>query len=75
MRIALLTLLAMLAFAGNSVLTRIALAGSEAGPGTFTLIRLVSGAAILVWLAGPRRALSAGQTLSGLALLAYAGFF
>lgn len=75
MRIALLTLLAMLAFAGNSVLTRIALAGSEAGPGTFTLIRLVSGAAILVWLAGPRRALSAGQPLSGLALLAYAGFF
>ena len=75
MRIALLTLLAMLAFAGNSVLTRIALAGSEAGPGTFTLIRLVSGAVILAWLAGPRRALSAGNPLSALALLAYAGFF
>jgi drug/metabolite transporter (DMT)-like permease len=75
MRIALLTLLAMLAFAGNSVLARIALAGSEAGPGTFTLIRLVSGAAILAWLAGPRRALSAGNPLSALALLAYTGFF
>jgi drug/metabolite transporter (DMT)-like permease len=75
MRIALFTLLAMLAFAGNSILTRIALAGSEAGPWTFTLIRLVSGAAILALLAGPRRALSAANPLSALALLAYAGFF
>ena len=75
MRTALLTLLAMLAFAGNSVLTRMALAGSEAGPETFTLIRLVSGAAILALLAGPRRALSAGNPLSALALLAYVGFF
>ena len=75
MRIALFTLLAMLAFAGNSIFTRIALAGSEAGPWTFTLIRLVSGAAILAMLAGPRRALSAANPLSALALLAYAGFF
>jgi drug/metabolite transporter (DMT)-like permease len=75
MRIALFTLLAMLAFAGNSILTRIALAGTEAGPWTFTLIRLVSGAAILALLAGPRRALSAANPLSALALLAYAGFF
>lgn len=75
MRIALFTLLAMLAFAGNSVLTRIALAEDEAGPWTFTLIRLVSGAAILALLAGPRRALSAASPLSALALLAYAGFF
>ena len=75
MRTALLTLLAMLAFAGNSVLTRMALAGSEAGPETFTLIRLLSGAVILALLAGPRRALSAGNPLSALALLAYVGFF
>ena len=75
MRIALFTLLAMLAFAGNSILTRIALAGSEAGPWTFTLIRLVSGAAMLAMLAGPRRALSAANPLSALALLAYAAFF
>lgn len=75
MRIALLTLLAMLAFAGNSVLARIALAGSEAGPWTFTLIRLVSGAAILALLAGPRRGLSAANPLSALALLGYAAFF
>jgi drug/metabolite transporter (DMT)-like permease len=75
MRIVLFTLLAMLAFAGNSILTRNALAGSEAGPWTFTLIRLVSGAAILAMLAGPRRAFSAANPLSALALLAYAGFF
>ncbi|MEQ9504882.1 MAG: DMT family transporter [Hyphomonas sp.] len=75
MRIALLTLAAMLAFAGNSVLTRLALAASEAGPWTFTLIRLLSGAAVLALLAGPGRALKAGRPLSALALLAYAGFF
>ena len=75
MRIALLTLIAMLAFAGNSVLTRMALAEGEAGPWAFTLIRLVSGAAILALLAGPRRALSAANPISALALLVYAGFF
>ena len=75
MRIALLTLIAMLAFAGNSVLTRMALAEGEAGPWAFTLIRLVSGAAILALLAGPRRAFSAANPFSALALLAYAGFF
>jgi len=75
MRVALFTLLAMLAFAGNSILTRMALAEAEAGPWTFTLIRLVSGATILALLAGPRRALSAANPISALALLAYAGFF
>lgn len=75
MRIALLTLVAMLAFAGNSVLARLALASGEAGPWTFTLIRMLSGAAMLAMLAGPKRAVQAGHTRSALALLAYAGFF
>ncbi|CCN32899.1 putative Permease of the drug/metabolite transporter (DMT) superfamily [Vibrio nigripulchritudo SO65] len=37
-------LVAMVAFAGNSVLCRLALAGSQIDPGTFTAIRLISGA-------------------------------
>jgi drug/metabolite transporter (DMT)-like permease len=57
-----LTALAMLAFAANSVLTRRALAGSDIAPGTFVAIRLISGALMLgalgVWRPGsiiPRR--------------------
>lgn len=75
MRIALLTLTAMLAFAGNSILTRLALAEGEAGAWTFTLIRLLSGAAVLALLAGPVQAVRATRPASALALLAYAGFF
>lgn len=75
MRIALLTLIALLAFAGNSVLNRLALAEGEAGAWTFTLIRLVSGALVLALLVGPKSSLRAGHPLSALALLAYAGFF
>jgi drug/metabolite transporter (DMT)-like permease len=44
-----LTALAMLAFAGNSLLCRAALSGTGIDPASFTMIRLVSGAAAL-WL-------------------------
>jgi drug/metabolite transporter (DMT)-like permease len=45
------TLAALVAFAGNSILCRMALAGGAIDPVTFTAIRLVSGAAAL-WLIG-----------------------
>ncbi len=47
LRVALLTALAMLAFAANSLLCREALATGDIGAATFTLVRIVSGAAVL----------------------------
>jgi drug/metabolite transporter (DMT)-like permease len=48
------TLLAMLAFAGNSLLCRAALARTATDPAGFTLVRLVTGALVLVALAAAR---------------------
>lgn len=45
-----LTLFALLAFAGNSVLCRLALAGESIDAGSFTFIRLASGLFVLVIL-------------------------
>ena len=46
-----LAVLAIMGFAGNSLLTRAALGHDLIGPGSFTVIRLSSGAAVLVpWL-------------------------
>jgi drug/metabolite transporter (DMT)-like permease len=41
---------AVCAFAGNSLLCRLALRGGEAGPASFTLLRLASGAVVLAVL-------------------------
>jgi drug/metabolite transporter (DMT)-like permease len=49
-RLFLLITLTMLAFAGNSVLNRMAVAGGDAGPSSFAALRLVAGAAMLVAL-------------------------
>lgn len=54
-RIFLLVALAIGAFAGNSLLTRAALAGGEMDAGAFAAIRLASGALTLGLLAGLRR--------------------
>ena len=54
MRLAALVALVMVAFAANSILNRMALAGGEAGPAAFAAIRLASGAAALVALAWMR---------------------
>ncbi len=57
MRLAGLTLLVLVAFASNSLLNRLALAGGEAGAADFAALRLVSGAVALVamvWLSGAR---------------------
>ena len=49
----------MLAFAGNSVLTRLALADKAIDPGIFVLLRLGSGAAVLLLLIGWQKSFGA----------------
>ena len=55
MRLVLLTAVAMIAFAANSVLARLAFATAGAEPLSYTAIRLVSGAAMLSILLGLRQ--------------------
>jgi hypothetical protein len=50
MRLFLLTALTMVAFAANSVLNRLALAGADIGPAEFAAIRLAAGAVVLLAL-------------------------
>ncbi len=73
----LLTTLTMLAFAGNSVLCRIALRETGIDAASFTTIRLATGAVVL-WLIvrGFRRAQAGGGNwISALMLFAYAAGF
>jgi drug/metabolite transporter (DMT)-like permease len=76
-RVFLLTLLAMLAFAGNSLLCRIALKQTGIDAASFTAIRIVSGAIALRLIvrlrAGPID--RSGSWGSALALFAYAAAF
>jgi drug/metabolite transporter (DMT)-like permease len=76
-RTILLTLLAMLAFAGNSLLCRIALQQTAIDAASFTAIRLMSGAAMLWLVVGLRGGgrVGAGSWTSALALFAYAAGF
>ena len=76
-RIFLLTLLAMIAFAGNSLLCRLALKNTGIDPASFTTIRLISGAIMLCLIVGLQRKKisSAGNWLSAFALFAYAAGF
>lgn len=71
-----LTALAMLAFAGNSLLCRLALKGGAIDPASFTTLRLVAGMTTL-WLVARWRSPGhgSGHWLSGLALFAYAAAF
>lgn len=76
-RVMAFTLLAMLAFAGNSLLCRAALKDTRIDPATFTGVRIITGA-LLLWLivrvrGGAARA--AGNWPSALALFAYAAGF
>ena len=76
-RILILTLLAMVAFAGNSLLCRLALKHTSIDAATFTLIRLVAGASAL-WLIATfhqGKPLRAGNWPSALALFVYAAAF
>ena len=72
-----LTMLALIAFAANSLLCRAALKSASVDPATFTTIRLVSGALMLWLLMRARRGASpgSGNWLSAGALFAYAAAF
>lgn len=78
-RIAGLTTLAMICFAANSVLCRLALADPVIDPASFTAVRLLSGAAVLAAIVAVRdrsaRNLGAGDWKSAFALFAYAAAF
>ena len=76
-RTLLLTALAMLAFAGNSLLCRLALRDGDIDAASFTSLRIVSGALTLWLLVSLRRsgAPSAGSWPAAAALLAYAAAF
>lgn len=75
MRLALLTLLVLIAFAGNSVLARLALTGTDIGPWGFSLIRFVSGAFVLLILSRPKLSWPAGRWPAAVALGGYGVFF
>lgn len=76
-RTLLLTVLAMLAFAANSLLCRAALRESQIDPTSFTALRLVAGALVLWLLLSTRRTSTktAGTWLGALSLFVYAGAF
>lgn len=76
---ALSTSIAMLAFAGNSLLCRVALRNTAIDPGSFAILRIVSGA-LMLWLivrsrAGAKSSVRHGNWASALALFAYAATF
>ncbi len=76
-RIFVLTLLAMLAFAGNSLLCRAAFSAGRIDAASFTTIRIVAGA-LALWLIVRMRggkAAPAGNWPSALALFVYAAAF
>lgn len=76
-RITVLTSLAMIAFAGNSLLCRAALNDTGIDAASFTIIRLVSGA-VMLWLVVQMRRgtyTGGGNWLSAVALFAYAAGF
>lgn len=77
LRVAALTGLAMVAFASNSLLCRMALKGTAIDPASFTVIRIVSGALVLAVIVRLRSSsvVGTGSWPSALALAAYAGAF
>ena len=72
-----LTTLAMICFAGNSLLCRLALKNTAIDPASFTAVRIASGALALwaiVWLRDGARS-PLGSWASAFALFAYAATF
>ena len=76
-RVVFLTTLAMIAFAGNSLLGRAALRETAIDAASYTAIRLISGALMLALLVALKHGnpLKRGNWLSALALFAYAAAF
>src|SRR5438876_688231 len=77
MRLFILTLLAMIAFAGNSLICRLALTQTTIDAASFTFIRILSGAIALWLIVTIRKGTSqkGGSWASALALFAYAAAF
>lgn len=77
LRLLVLTSMAMTAFAGNSLLCRIALKHTSIDAGSFTTIRLISGALTLWLVVSMRRSAvhGSGNWPSAIALFAYAAGF
>lgn len=77
LRVIVLTSLTMLAFAGNSLLCRIALMRSGIDAASFTTIRLISGAIMLLLVVRLRHGsgIRGGNWLSALALFTYGACF
>lgn len=76
-RLFVLTSLAMMAFAGNSLLCRLALKDTQIDAATFASVRIISGALVL-WLISRMRGNvrgGSGHWLSALALFTYAAGF
>lgn len=77
-RLVLLTALAMVAFAGNSILCRLALKGTATDPASFTVVRILTGAvvlALLVRLRGREHPWLGGSWAGAAALSLYAVAF
>jgi drug/metabolite transporter (DMT)-like permease len=72
-----LTLMAMIAFAGNSLLCRLALKQTRSDAASFTLVRIVSGAIVLGLIASLRRGSlrQSGSWVSAAMLFVYAAGF
>jgi drug/metabolite transporter (DMT)-like permease len=76
-RLILVTTLAMLAFAANSLLCRVALRDTAIDAASFTAIRLASGALVLAVIVRTRggRPTEAGSWVAAVCLFGYAAFF
>jgi drug/metabolite transporter (DMT)-like permease len=74
-RTALLTAAALIAFAANSILCRLALRGGEIDAASFTAVRVCAGAVVLALLCARRDAARAGSWGSAAALFGYAAPF
>lgn len=74
-RVFLLTALSMVMFAANSVFVRLALVEGAIGAGTFSAIRLVSGALVMAVLAKVIGRSLKGSWRGALALFGYVAFF
>ena len=74
-RVAIATVAALLAFAANSILCRLALSSGSIDAATFTIVRVSSGAIVLLIVAAAARergAARSGTWISAAALVAYA---
>lgn len=75
MRLLFVILVVLIAFAGNSVLARLALSSNEIGPWGFSLIRFLTGSLILLALSRPKKSWPAGRWSGAFTLCIYGVFF